>query len=270
MNKEFIALNNDHKISYQTYGKGENTIILFHGLVGGSWLDPDTLPHINEANVRIVALERVGYGSSSQFELNNVNDWEPIIWQVIKELNITAADVIGISAGAPYAYASAFFLPNIIKKIWILSGVPAVYEESILAHYKENDQIEYKKFLETDVSEIQDYYVKQLQSYLNHFRENGKRHFIKTIEENINQKCYGMALESKLQILPWNIDLSKINQPVVMYHSKEDEMIPFMAAKEMSRNFKTCLFNEMPTSDDNVHIKSALIAFLEVLKEFKK
>lgn len=270
MSKQFITIDNKHKISYKIYGNGENTIIFLHGLIGSSWISPEWKKGIDEANVNLIVLDRIGHGGSSQFEMENVGNWISIIKQIVKELNINNADVIGLSAGAPYAYASAYALPNVIKKIWILSGVPAVYEDSIIKHYSKESQTIYKSFIEKTVSEIQEYYVNQLKRALEHLKEGGEDYIVKTIEEALNQNCYGMALESKLQILPWKLQLSDIQQPIVMYHAKEDEMVPFIPAKEMCLQFfQNCTFKEMMTTGKDVHIKSCSYAFLELLCEYK-
>jgi len=47
MNKKRMSLHKNYKISYPIYGKGGNTIVLFHGLVGCSELDPEILFQID-------------------------------------------------------------------------------------------------------------------------------------------------------------------------------------------------------------------------------
>ena len=268
MSKQFVTLDQNNRIGYQVYGTGNNTILLFHGLAGGSWLDPKAMMPINEANIRLIALERGGYGDSSQLKLKSVRDWGNIILRVVEELQIDKADVLGISAGAPYAYATAYFLPETIQKIWILAGVPAVYEDPVLGHYSEINQELYKSFVKTDLSQLQKDYLKNMKEALKQFRDSEEKHIIKSFEEIIDQQCYGMALESKLQILPWELDFSAIDQPVTMYHAKEDEMIPFKAAREMFRYLKELTFNELPITGDNVHMKTGADAFLKVLKQY--
>lgn len=268
MSKQFITLDNLNKISYQVYGTGSHTLILFHGLAGGSWLNPEILPTIDDADIRLIALERAGYGHSSPLKFESLQDWGPILQIIVKELHINTADVAGISAGAPYAYAAAHFLPKIIKKIWILAGVPAVYENDILKHYTESDQELYKSFIKTATSELQERYLKDMKAALERLQGHGESYITQTFEEIIDQDCYGMALESKLQILPWKIDLSSIEQPVTMYHAKADEMIPFEAAKEMSRYLKNLTFYELAITGDNVHMKTSADAFSKVLQQY--
>jgi pimeloyl-ACP methyl ester carboxylesterase len=227
---------------------------------------------VDKANLRLIALEHIGYGDSSQWMVNSVADWLPIMREVVEELGMDKAEVIGMSADAPYAYATASALPDIIGTVYILGGVPGVYEERILKHYDENAQKQYKQFLETDMPSLQEYYVSQLKSFLNQLKENNEAppppYMVKTIEEDIKQDCFGMALESRLQISPWNIDFFALRQPVKIYHARADEMVPFNAAKEMTRYFKECEFKELKSMGNEVHRESISAAFMEIVTAY--
>jgi pimeloyl-ACP methyl ester carboxylesterase len=272
MTKQSIPLNNDHQISYQTYGTGDNTIIFFHGLLGSSRISREWEAAIAQADVRLIALERSGHGDSSQFEMESVAGWMPVMQEIAGKLGIVRADVVGVSAGAPYAYASACALPDIIRKVGILAGVPAVYEDSILQHYTPENRLLYRSCKENTIPDIQEYYIGHMRQSLEYCKESDGEcgeHVIRALEESLEQNCYGMALESKLQIFPWGLPLRDIRQPVVMYHAKDDEMIPFAAAREMPRHLPNCTFREIPTTGSNVHIRSSTDAFLDLLGEYR-
>ena len=269
MNKAFITLDNDVHLAYQIYGKGKRTVILFHGLVGGSRLNAEMLSHIDERDIRVITLERFGYGDSSQVHLERIADWVPFMKKVAAELNIKKTDIIGISAGAPYAYMAAYALPEVVEKVWILSGVPAVYEADILCHYEKRAQSQYRELLEADFIALQEYYTKHIEKTLKTIRDGGEQYLIRTMEEIIKQNCYGMALESKLQITPWGFDAGTIEQPLTMYHSRKDKMIPFKAAREMSSRLRKCEFIEVPVSRGDVHIESSAASFLKVLERYE-
>ena len=59
--------------------------------------------------------------------MNRVADWFTVFQKNVDELNINNAICVGISAGAIFAYTSAYATPDAIDKIWTLNGVPAVY-----------------------------------------------------------------------------------------------------------------------------------------------
>ncbi len=268
MSKQYIALEDGNQISYQSYGNGENVILFYHGLVGGAWLGDDWKDAIEKNNVQLIALERSGYGSSSKIEMESVSQWISIAWQIAKALNIQSADVIGCSAGAPYAYATAYALPDIIKKVWILGGVPAVYEDWILKHYSAENQVLYRTFITKKITEVQDDYIKQLSTFKQHIKENDEDYIKNTVEEILKQQCFGMAQECRLQILPWQFPLSDIRQPVIVRHAVTDEMVPYNAVKEMQRFFKNYTFKDIEISGEDVHRSSITKAFFELLNEY--
>jgi pimeloyl-ACP methyl ester carboxylesterase len=229
--KQYINLPGCGRLSYQIYGEGERGVILLHGLVGSSWLGDDWISAIMRSNVRCYVPERPGYGDSSQLVLSSVSDWIPIVQAMVKELKINTADVIGCSAGGPYAYATALALPNIINRVYVLDGVPAVYEESVFRHYSEENKAAYQNFAAKPQSEVQAYYMQQMETSKKRLESTGLTYIKTTLDEVIAQKCYGMAQESRLQILPWNLRFSDIEQPVILHHAREDEMVPYDAAK---------------------------------------
>lgn len=270
MNKSTITLKNQQTLAYQTYGQGQNPVILYHGLVGGSWLSDELIAKINGANITVYAIERVGYGHTSQIPMNQVADWCQMIQSFFETLAINKADVIGISAGAPYAYATAEAFPEVIGRIWILCGVPAVYEDNILAYYKKEDQLAYKKFLRDDFQALQAQYKEQMQNVLSYYEKNGVTYITKILEEVIAQDCYGMAQESRLQIKPWGLNLKSIQQPISIYHAPTDEMVPFEAAAKMVKKFRQATFIPLDLSGDNVHINTSVVGLEQVLKYYLK
>ena len=66
--KKYIILPKG-QIAYQTYGNGTNDMVIFHGLMGSSWLSPEWIKAIEDANVRCIVPERPGYGGSSPIEM---------------------------------------------------------------------------------------------------------------------------------------------------------------------------------------------------------
>jgi pimeloyl-ACP methyl ester carboxylesterase len=267
--KSFVQLADNQQIAYQVYGQGDQTLILYHGLVGGSWLSNDAISAIESANVTVYAIERLGYGSSSKGSLDHVGQWQEIIKTFVNHLDITKADVIGISAGAPYAYATASALGDRVNHLWILCGVPAVYEASILSHYSPDNQKAYKQFLIDDISVLQDQYLEQMNGALSYFKQGNIPYIVKTLEEIIDHKCFGMARESQLQITPWGINLSEIKQAVHYLHATEDEMIPIEAAKKMSEQMHTHDFRELDISGEDVHMNTSVLGMAEVLNYYK-
>ena len=269
MSKDFVEFADGQRLYYQIYGSGRNNIMLLHGLVGGSWLSEEWITTIESSDVCCIVPERPGYGDSSAIEFNSVSDWIPIAQALIKRLCISSMDVIGCSAGGPYAYATALALPVEVQKIYILDGVPAVYEEKVLRHYDEVSQTTYRGFAEQPQSAVQEYYIAQMEGAQQRLASSNLEYVKKTLEEVLAQRCFGMAQESRLQILPWKLPLERIKQPITLYHAPVDEMVPYNAAKEMVAFLDNCKLCDVDVSTlpqgQSAHMLSISQSFCKII-----
>ena len=65
--------------------------------------------------------------------MKNMGEWGEIVSVLVHELGLDQLDVLGMSSGAPYSYAIGYKLPDKVRNIYIFSGIPALYDEDILA-----------------------------------------------------------------------------------------------------------------------------------------
>ena len=270
MSKQFIPLK-DGKIAYQIYGQGQPTLILFHGLIGSSWLSDEWVEAIEQADVRCIVLERPGYGDSSIFSIDCVADWNIIFAQVISALKIQSAIAVGCSAGAVYAYATAFAFPDIITHVWVLDGVPAVFLETVIRHYSRDDQITYNRFLVRPIAEIQDDYATWLKVFSEQQSDNP--YMLNILNDAHANHYIGMARDSQLQSRPWWFDISAMHQPVTLWHAENDAMVPHSAAQEMTQvlaNSTLVTAKDLGAlSEQTIHSESISKGFLHLLKHLQ-
>ncbi|MDV3349000.1 alpha/beta fold hydrolase [Leptothoe sp. LEGE 181152] len=270
MSKQFIVLK-DGKIAYQVYGQGQHTLLLFHGLLGSSWLGDEWIQAIEQAGVRCIVLERPGYGDSSIFSIECVADWNIIFAQLIHALNIQSAIAIGCSAGAVYAYATAFAFPDIITHVWVLDGVPAVFLETVIRHYSHDDQATYNRFLVSPIAEIQDDYATWLEAFSE--QQSDHPYMLNILKDARANHHIGMARESQLQIRPWGFDISAIQQPVTLWHAEHDAMVPYNAAQEMTQvlaNSTLITAQDLDiSSEQTIHSESISQGFLHLVEQLQ-
>lgn len=217
----------------------------------------------------VIVLERPGYGDSSILSIEYVADWNGIFAQVINALNIQSAIAVGCSAGAVYAYATAFAFPDIITHVWVLDGVPAVFLETVIRHYSRDDQVTYNRFLVSPIAEIQDDYAKKLKAFAEQQFDTSEPYIINTLKDGCANHYIGMARESQLQIRPWGFDISAVQQPVTLWHAENDAMVPYNAAREMTHvlpNGTLVTAKDLGT-EQNIHSESISQGFLHLLKQ---
>lgn len=67
--------------------------------------------------LRLICVDRWGYGKTDQVEQvdRGLVEWSAVIGQVVKKLDIEKCQIIGHSAGAPYAMAVARRYPDLVR-----------------------------------------------------------------------------------------------------------------------------------------------------------
>lgn len=205
--------------------------------------------------------------------MDSVSDWFSIISSIVTALDVRDAVAVGCSAGAVYAYASAYGAPNAFHEAWILDGVPAVYLDRVIRHYPPDGRAAYTKFFTEPPASTQDSYVAGLDGFLASLPANADSYLRNTLTDARAHRCFGPAQESRLQITPWGFNPAAVQQPVKLWHSERDTMVPYGGATEMAEILPTAtlttadpeLFTEND-SDMDIHIRSIAEGFFQFLR----
>ena len=98
-------------------------VFAFHGTTGSRWnFTVDDGP-IVAAGVRLIALDRPGYGLSSFHRGRRLESWSDDVAFLADHLGLTQFSVMGWSGGGPHAAVCARFLPARVRAAAIVSGV---------------------------------------------------------------------------------------------------------------------------------------------------
>jgi pimeloyl-ACP methyl ester carboxylesterase len=76
-----------------------------------------------ERGLRVVRPERPEQGASDPHPERTLTDWPADVRDLCESLGIDRAAVVGISAGGPYALATAALLPDRVNRVAIVCGV---------------------------------------------------------------------------------------------------------------------------------------------------
>ena len=185
---EIFMLPDGKQIEYKVYGQKDGyPIVACHGLAGSVFADGvDEL--LEGCPIRYVLIARPGYGRSDFFPMKNIAEWPEIIKPLLEHLNIEAFDVVGISAGAPYAYATAVAFPDSVKNVFINKGLAAIYKPEILSLYPDaaqKEQVFYKKESLENIADL------LYNTYLSQLTEEHKQ--LPYIRDSMVGGCMGMA-----------------------------------------------------------------------------
>jgi len=117
-----ILTRDGRHLAYAEYGtSGGKPVFFFHGMPGSRLFRPyDEITA--RLGVRLICVDRPGYGGSTFQPGRRILDWSGDIARLADALDIVKFSVTGHSGGGPYVAACAFALPERVNAAAILSG----------------------------------------------------------------------------------------------------------------------------------------------------
>lgn len=215
-------------LGYAEYGDPEGRpVLLHHGLVGNYALPERWDVYGRGTGVRLVAVERPGYGASPPLEMHAVAEWAELAAGLMDSLGVDQFDVAAISAGAPYAYALGALLPHRVRHLWLLSSLPYVCDDAIRGHYPEDSLSAWEFYRDAPLAEVAEGFASAAPRFAQVFAEMPL--MLSALEEMAAHDHLGPAREAKLQVHPWGFDLRTVTAPTRLWHSREDAQVPYEA-----------------------------------------
>ena len=250
MTLQHISYKNKYSLSFAEYGNKKGfPILIQHGMIA-SIKDADIFSPLIDLGVRVICIARPGYGESSPYEMRNIADWGVIVANLVDELNLDQFDILGISSGAPYGYAIAHQLPEKTRNVFILSGIPALYDAKVQAHWPFDIQDD------ADLLEMQ-----QLahQIFFSSITDDDLKS--DAIRDSMKHDCFGIGLDLRIRCMDWGFKMEDIKNKVFMRHSKADNSVPFITAQITSQLLPNC---RLDIKENDVHFSQ------EVMNDFIK
>ena len=229
--KKKILYKKENALSYAEYGDPLGfPILIQHGLIA-SINDYHLFKRLIETGARLICIARPGYGESSPYVMRNVAEWADIVSVLVGKLRLSQFDVLGISSGAPYSYAIGYKFPDQVRKLFILSGTPALYDETVLSFWP----YPVKKL--ASIAEMQKLAYELFFSHLS--KEDLDRDETK---DSMMNHCFGVAQDLKLRCIDWGFQLSDVKVRTYMRHSKSDNAVPLITAEMTAKLLSNCRF----------------------------
>jgi pimeloyl-ACP methyl ester carboxylesterase len=113
-------------LAYTEVGdSGGAPVLYFHGNPGSrlDWAEQDSAEAFAGAGLRVVSVDRPGFGRSDPKRDRGHADWPSDVGELADQLGIDRFAVLGYSRGGPYALACAALIPDRITAVGTLSGV---------------------------------------------------------------------------------------------------------------------------------------------------
>lgn len=255
----FIKLSDGRQLAFEQFGDRNGIPVIFQHGLGDSRLarHPDEKLTI-EAGIRLITVDRPGYGESSPNPGRNYLNWVQDIEHLANELNIHRFGILGHSAGAPYALAIAFKLSDRVSKVVLASplgqlNVPGVSKmihknfRVLLKFYWFKPLIRFVSNSEAKRanSDIAKYTEDQLKESPNSDKILFSDHALLKMFEDGMKEAFRQGgkgwQEDIFACINWGFNPEKIKISVKIYHGSSDEIL----FHEMGRRLAT----QIPNSD---------------------
>lgn len=120
---EVLRLRDSRDLGWLEVGDAQGiAVFAFHGSPGLGRQFAVYDPAARECGVRLIAVDRPGYGRSSYQSRRLLREWPADVRQLADFIGLERFAVIGHSAGGPHALACARFLPERVLGCGVLSG----------------------------------------------------------------------------------------------------------------------------------------------------
>lgn len=251
MIKSSFPLKDSGQLTCAEYGDGDGfPILIQHGLIA-SIDDHDLFERLIQAGKHLICVARPGYGESSPHELHSYAEWADLMRPIVDSLALDHFDILAMSSGAPYGFSLGYFFPEIVRSIYIFSGIPALYDPIVLAAWP----YEIKK--NASMAEMQ-----QLAQEL--FFSNLSDETVKNpdMHDSMKNNGFGVAQDLRLRSLDWGFSLSDLKAKVFIRHSKTDQSVPYQTAVRTAEMLPNC---EFELTESGPHFSSkALDDFIQM------
>jgi pimeloyl-ACP methyl ester carboxylesterase len=117
-----IRLRDGRQMAYCEWGNlAGKPVVLLHGAPGSRLLCPDE-EATEAAGVRLVTIDRPGYGGSDPRPARTLLDWPDDYVELADQLDLPPCPVLGWSAGGRYALALGFRVPDRVPSIGLAAS----------------------------------------------------------------------------------------------------------------------------------------------------
>jgi pimeloyl-ACP methyl ester carboxylesterase len=252
-----LPLKNGGYLAYDEYGQKNGKPVFFcHGWPSSSTMARLTDAAASDLGVRIVSPDRPGISGSTFQPNRRLVDWPPVLCELADHLGLGQFHILAISGGAPYAFVTAWAMPQRVRAIAVVSGAVPISDLSdhsgllalyrwMLALNRRNQQLLRALFyLARPFATLN--WGKVLLKLLQPCDADALR------DSAAFEACFesqrrawrgsvkGVLADAHIHAVPWGFRLEDVNVPVRLWHGKQDRAFSFRVAQEVAERLPNC------------------------------
>jgi pimeloyl-ACP methyl ester carboxylesterase len=252
-----IGLPDGRRLAYAEWGTPSGSpVFLFHGTPGSRLFCPDYETTMS-SGVRLITVDRPGYGRSDPKRGRTLFDWTDDVARLADALEVDDFAVVGVSGGAAYALACGVKLRERVTRVGIAAGAGGSFDEAphlfderstALALAAREDLSKAENAAMTDAfvlalaerpeSLFQEEETPEADMWL--FRDiETLREFEDVVREGMRQGPVGVALDWVTLVAPWGFKLADIPVHVHVWHGEHDHLVKRDAVDLMAEQVRS-------------------------------
>ncbi len=255
-----LKLSSGRNLAYAEFGDpGGTPVFFFHGMPGSRFFrPPDEITR--QMGVRLITVDRPGYGRSDFQPGRRILDWPDDIAQLADFLGLDAFAVAGHSGGCPYVSACSHRLGKRIRAAAALSG-PAPLEAAEVAHglgQLERLGLTYGRYVPWIFWRLLIWLVYRRRAAdpagaMQHGAKNRPPADAAQMDRaEVREACLvseteafrhglrGLAWDARLLTRPWGFRLEEIAVPFFLWHGSDDRQAPLAMGKAVASRIPGC------------------------------
>ncbi len=261
-------------VAYAEYGDpAGRPVVVLHGTPGSRRLGGLFAPAAAEQGVRLLAVDRPGYGDSEAWPERSIADIGDVVAAVLDDAGVDRAGVIGFSGGGPHALAVASTHPDHVTSVDVISGStpptvgdgPPAMQRLLAAMAASTPRL--LCWLFGAQAWVADRVSPAV--FLSQYTERGVDTFDKRVVDHLSAEFVaavggrrpGVATEFRLLGEAWGFDVAEIDQPVRLWHGDRDTNVPLAGVRQLSERLPDCRL----TTLDGDHLSTLLDCRARVL-----
>jgi len=258
-----VALPDGRLLGYAEYGDPDaSPLLFFHGTPGSRYLGPDSDRIARQAGIRVIALERPGYGLSDDHRGYRVSDWPSDAAIAASSLGLQRFAVAGHSGGAPYALACAALLGERVTSVTLVSpGGPegdlaaSSSMERRIMRWSRNGRSRRVELL----ASVAGFFLRRFPGFaVSRIPGESDRRLLRDpaaratvvghLQESFRHGSHGFADDYAALARPWGFDLSSVEVAVTIWQGEDDRLVAPSTALALARKLPNASTTLVPNT----------------------
>jgi pimeloyl-ACP methyl ester carboxylesterase len=259
-----INLANGTTVAVSEYGAPDGVPLFFcHGWPSSRSMAELADDAARDLGMRIISPDRPGIRDSQFQPERRLVDWPAFLVEIADRLGIERFRILGISGGAPYAFASGWKTPERVEKIAVVSGAPPldglddldallpIHRKMLVLREKSPRLIKAlfhlaRPFVAMRMPlRLRPLLLKFLQPCdANVLRESRKFDIcFDSARFAWRSSALGVMTDAEIYATPWGFPLEEVRVPVALWHGTKDRTFAPRLAENVAARLPNCEFH---------------------------